>query len=948
MRLDETMVALDLELTGLDAATDAIIEIAAVKFRAGKVVDRYHTLVNPRRPLPPRIQRLTGISAREVSQAPVFAAVAQGLRAFLREFPLVGHSIENDVAFLSKSGLNLGNMLIDTFELTNILMPSLAGRGLQAIADELVLGDYSFHRAQADAEVSMQLYQYLVERALELDLSVVQEIVRVGELTGWPLLELFRAVERELSLNVFSGSSLRQVLAAKRSLEEASLDNVFSQAKAARPLVPNDTIRPVEAKQLAGMLEPGGAFSRQEGFEHRPQQVEMLTAVVESLNEGQTLVVEAGTGTGKSLAYLLPAARFASLNNERVVISTKTLNLQDQLFQKDIPALQDTAGFQFKAALLKGRNNYLCLRRYAGERKRAMVDPEEAGALIKILAWLPTTATGDWTEMSFTNAEKSLWSRLNAASEHCIGPRCQHFRNHTCFLYRARAEAAAAHLIVVNHALLLSAAAEGGALPEYHYLVIDEAHNLEDVATEQLSSTIGSREVNALIDEVSRENSAGGRSGLLADFSALVRTGSVPAGARRELEAAIESAHQLADVTRSAANRFASSLHQILVSADDRGGRLRVTGALRQSEAWEEGEVAWERLELAAVELESGLRKLTTIVASGGGTDADDDLMAAVNAVEAVLDKLTGMRELGGAMVGRNEKNWVQWLEVMPGRTEQAVLRSAPITVAEVIQQQLFNRMQAVILTSATLSIAGSFDYFNGTLGLEGARTLQLDSPFDYRSRAVLLIPADIAEPQQPGHQKQLETAIAELCRASQGRALILFTSHSQLATTYRAIGPQLQRHNILTMAQRLDGSSRNQLLRAFRSNPRTVLLGTASFWEGVDVVGEALSLLVIAKLPFAVPTDPVVAARSELFEEPFNHYMVPQAVLKTKQGFGRLIRSARDRGVVVFLDRRVVSKYYGSKFLKSLPEGISRVSPLAELPAIVGDWLAKPDELDE
>ena len=947
MRVDQTFVALDLEMTGLDPEADAIIEVAAVKFCGGEVIGSWSTLVNPRRTLPHKIARLTGIQQADLAKAPTLPEIAWQLVNFVRDSPLVGHSVAHDVECLRRQGVALANPLIDTFELNNVLLPHLSGRGLEALAQELGFGGERHHRASDDAEMSRRLFCYLLERALELDLSVLQEINRVAATSDWPLSDLFLAVEREKTRTAFTGTSIRQAWAAKGGLEEASLDLVLLSREPVEELEPVQPKREVSGEELAQLLGPNGPFASSfSGYEHRPQQLEVLRAVAEALNTGQTLLVEAGTGTGKSLAYLLPAARFATENGQHVVISTKTINLQDQLFSKDIPDLQRLVPFRFKAALLKGRSNYLCLRRYGGERKRGELNTDEAGALIKVLAWLPTTTTGDWAELSLTAGEKAIWPRLAADGEHCLGPQCPFYRKRTCFLYRARWRAAGAHVIVVNHSLLLSEInAQGAVLPEYKYLVVDEAHNLEDVATDQLSLTVGRREIEDLLDDVSREGAGGGRTGVLGDVRAALRSAAVPLQTQRDLEPTIEAAHSAVDSARGAGRRFAELLASFLEShttqAREYRRRLRLTPPLRSQSAWSDLEDEWETVQLRLLDVEQRLASIFTAL-STLAADGPEEVQRLLQDLQGVVSRSFALRANGETVMSKPDAAFVHWLEdASTGRVPTATLRAAPLYIGDALQRDLFGNKESVVLTSATMTIAGSFDYVAGRLGVQGAKTLQVDSPFDYRDSTLVYLPHDIPEPSTPGHQKAIERVIMELCRATEGRALVLFTSHSQLATTFHAIRHPLQQDEILVIAQRVEGTSRRQLLRTFRSNPRTVLLGSVSFWEGVDVVGEALSVLVIAKLPFAVPTDPVFAARSETFEDAFNEYGLPQTVLKFKQGFGRLIRSRSDRGVVVILDRRVQTKSYGQAFLRSLPQCTFRRGTSEALPAAAREWLA-------
>ncbi|MDA8218663.1 MAG: DEAD/DEAH box helicase family protein, partial [Dehalococcoidales bacterium] len=712
------------------------------------------------------------------------------------------------------------------------------------------------------------------------------------------------------------------------------------------PLEPAYPRRETDVEELAAMLNPGGLIARSfDKYEHRTQQVDMLRKVADAINKQRHLIVEAGTGTGKSLAYLLPAAKFAADNNQHVVISTKTINLQDQLFNKDIPDLQRMLPFPFKAALVKGRSNYLCLRRYGIERRRQSLTTDEVGALVKVLVWLPATTTGDRAEISLTAGERAIWPRIAADGEHCLGAKCPFHRKRTCFLYRARWRAAGSHVIVVNHALLLSELGDSpGVLPDYNYLIVDEAHNLEDVATEQLGKTVGRRELEGLLDDVSRESTAGGRVGLLGDLYSAVRSPGLPTGATRDFEPVVAKAHALVDEARLACREFAQRLGAYIdnCSPDAReyAKRLRLTNVARCQAGWGEVEDGWETVQLRLMGLENEIRKLATMT-SALVIEGLPDGERLVQDLDGVLIRSQTLREVGTSIVATSDPTAVQWAENSArSAAGLASLRSAPLHVGDMLQQNLFEKKEAVILTSATMSISGSFDYVAGRLGLQGSDSAIVDSPFDYKNSTLLFVPQGIPEPGAPGHQKAVERAIVDLCLATDGRALILFTSHSQLAATFHAIRRPLQQEEILVLAQRVEGTSRRQLLRTFRSNPRTVLLGSASFWEGVDVVGDALSVLVIAKLPFAVPSEPVFAARSETFADPFNEYGIPQAVLRFKQGFGRLIRSRTDRGVVVVLDRRLYTKSYGAAFLRSLPQCTVRNAPVDSLPGEAVSWL--------
>ncbi|MBI3965016.1 MAG: DEAD/DEAH box helicase family protein, partial [Chloroflexi bacterium] len=689
--------------------------------------------------------------------------------------------------------------------------------------------------------------------------------------------------------------------------------------------------------------EPGGAVAGKfRAYEHRPQQLELLRAVANTFNTGGQLVAEAGTGTGKGLAYLIPALHFAAQNSERVVVSTNTIALQDQLYDKDIPDLRRLLPVDFKAALLKGRTNYLCLWRYRTERERPDLTLDELTTLVKVLVWMPTTATGDWAELNLTPPEKAIWPRLTTTQETCLGHQCTFYQNNTCFLYRARKEANGAHVVVVNHALLLAdLVAESNVLPDYRYLVVDEAHRLEEEATEQLGYRVSRRQIEQLLDQLAR--SSGGR-GSLGDLRNRLRPRTA-ASARGDLDGEARKLEQHVDASRQAIASFFSGIAQFLSAHSsgegDYGRRLRLRPAERAQPDWTQRvEIEWERASSRLADVMASLERLHVFF-TGLGESKVASIDQLLLQLLAVHKQLQMARNCLDAAISQPDPNMVYWITAIGGHGEpDLAIHAAPLSVSELLRRQLFESKRATVLTSATISVDGSFDYLGGRLGLGGARELRVDSPFDYQKAALVYVPADVPEPNRPGHQRAVEVALVNLCRATQGRALVLFTSRSQLHATYEAIRRPLEQAGVVVLGQGVDRASRRQLLQSFRDSGRAVLLGLASFWEGVDVVGDALSVLVIVKLPFPVPSEPVFAARSEAFANAFNEYSVPQTVLKFKQGFGRLIRSHQDRGLLVVLDTRILTKAYGKVFLGSLPPTEIQRGTVRDLPTVAAGWL--------
>ncbi|HID87851.1 MAG TPA: hypothetical protein EYP55_10830, partial [Anaerolineae bacterium] len=643
-----------------------------------------------------------------------------------------------------------------------------------------------------------------------------------------------------------------------------------------------------------------------------------------------------------------------------------TINLQDQLFNKDLPDLQRILPLGFRATVLKGRSNYLCRRRLdilrrrddpSGLRAEALkaeglspsgrsLSVDEIRVLAKILAWLPSTTTGDVAELLLVDQERAIWSRVCADAETCRPDTCAYRRGGRCFFYRAREEAEGAHIIIVNHALLLSdMAVENRVLPEYQHLIIDEAHHLEARATEQLGFDVDRGRINAVLTELSQPSEAEKREGLLGKITVTLRASSLPSAVRREVESHIEAMHRDVERARQHLYRFFDLLALFLEEqSQEREGygggydlQIRLTGGLRIQPAWSNVEIAWDDLSLALAKIHQGLERLYNGLLDPGEYEIPqhDELLGEL---AGQVHRVGELREQLDAIISHPSPNGIYWA-TLSAQGGEVSLHAAPLHVGQLLEKHLFSTKECVVLTSATLRAGDDFNYIRERLGLWDVREEAVGSPFDYATSTLLYLPTDIPEPGQPYYQKTVERVLVDLCQATRGRTLVLFTSHSQLQATYKAISQPLGEAGIAVLGQGLDGS-RSQLLETFKAGERTVLLGTRSFWEGIDVVGEALSCLVIARLPFDVPTDPVFAARSETFEDPFGQYAVPQTILRFRQGFGRLIRSKTDRGVVVVLDKRLLTRSYGPVFLNALPPCTVRRGPLRDLPMMAARWI--------
>ncbi len=949
-------VALDLETTGLNPERDAIIEIGAVKFRGEEVLGTFESLVNPGRPIPYKIQHITGITPDDVQDAPPLSSVLPGLRRFVGSNPIIGHNVGFDLSFLRRQGLFLDSAGVDTFELAGILLPHAARYSLGVLAETLGITLPATHRALDDARATHALFIALLDQAQRLDLSVIQTINRLAASSSWSLRPVFADLERARARRAFTGS-LGQQLAAKGALtlDEGGrgllLDTTEEEER--EQLRPTPIQRKLDIDQLAAMLEEEGLFSQHfPGYEHRPQQVEMLRLVAQAFNQGDHLMVEAGTGTGKSIAYLLPAVHWAVQNGQRVVISTNTINLQDQLLTKDIPDLQRILPFEFKAVALKGRSNYVCPHRVRqmghspGTGGRTGLSELELRVLAKVLVWMPSTLTGDKQELFLPSAaENAIWRQVCSDAELCPPDRC---RRENCFFYRARRAAESAHLIIVNHALLLAdVAVENRVLPDYRYLIIDEAHHLEDSVTRQLSFQADQRSLERLLTELSQPVGVRRHTGFFNTIGARCR-GAIPETALSEVQDQVAAGHDAADQAMRALYDFFNTFAAFLDEHGPRGGdqydrRLRLTPAVRRQPAWDQVEIAWDNLSAGLGNVRRALNQLGQLLDGLDTYDIPDfdDLWNELVSYRVQIETTHNQLQIiidprSEAEDGRS--NAITWAEVA-AKTGVISLHAAPLHVGELVRRHLFDAKESVILTSATLRTEENFDYLRERLSAWDVSEAAVGSPFDYEASTLLYLPTDIPEPNTPGYQRTVENALIALVRATRGRTLVLFTSYSQLKNTASAIRQRLADEDIVVFEQG-SGGSRAQLLDNFKTAERSVLLGTRSFWEGIDVTGEKLSCVVIARLPFAVPHDPIFSARSETYEDAFNQYSIPDAILRFRQGFGRLIRTRTDRGVIVCLDRRIISKRYGQAFVRSLPKCTTVRGPLAHLPNLAARWI--------
>jgi ATP-dependent DNA helicase DinG len=638
------------------------------------------------------------------------------------------------------------------------------------------------------------------------------------------------------------------------------------------------------------ILGPAGKIARRlSAYEHRPEQLAMAQAVTDAIERPGHVVVEAGTGVGKSFAYLVPAILAAVHQKKKVVISTHTIALQEQLINKDIPFLQSVMEEEFTAVLVKGRSNYISLRRLnvAIQRQDALFQRvEESDQLATVRMWSTKTTDGSRADLSF-RAFPTVWDAVQSEDGNCLGRKCPSFNE--CFFYKARRRAQNANILIVNHALFvtdlaLREAGDFGILPKYDLAVIDEAHTFEAVAGQHLGLQISSLGVEIRLARLSNDR----KKGLLAF---------------KQLDAAVNQVHR----TRDAADHFFA----------------RIEDWYRRQPAGFNGRV---RTPLSIPEtLPEELRRLASAIQEGAQKFERPEERIELDAAELRCRALAN--EIS-AWLQQAESDNVFWVELENRSRTRIKLASAPLDVGPKLRRVLFDKVPTCVLTSATICVGSPprFDFIKSRLGLTAAETLALGSPFDYARQVTVHVPKNLPDPadQPDAFEKGAIRAIAHYLDLSQGKAFVLFTSYKMLESAARALTPWLARRNIALFAQS-DGMPRSKMVEAFKADVNSVIFGADTFWQGVDVPGEALSNVIITRLPFSVPSHPLLEARLDDIRQrggsPFVEYQVPEAVIKLKQGFGRLIRTKTDRGIVVILDPRVLTKPYGRTFLNSLPK---------------------------
>ncbi len=923
-------VIVDLETTGLDPVQDEIIEIAGVKVRRGLIVDQFSALVDPGLPVSGEIQALTGISNEMLAGQPAIQDIMPEFAAFVGEAELAAHNAPFDSAFLHKYWPD-SRAWLDTLTLAQILWPLSPSYSLANLVNQLDIENNSAHRALSDALATAELF-IRIEKGLDaLPKAARADILRLAAGDETP-----------------TGALLRR----KCTAAPGQSDDPEPEAKGERqPRREADAAYQVDLAEIAAYLGQDSLYrERLDAFEERPQQLKMAQAVAWALNQKGCLLAEAGTGTGKSLAYLLPAALFALGGGSQVAVSTYTRNLQEQLLNKDIPMLSRLLGQPVKAAVVKGRGNYLCQRLY----RYYLDNPPEAMRyfLMRVAVWRAGSRGGDGGELTLNAADKWKWQRIAASRENCV-PFCPFGRRNSCLVQRARLAAGAADIVILNHSLLIAnAAVEKGFLPSLPYLIVDEAQHMEHAAEDQLSAAADMFQLLNLLARLKRRERgrAGGALAALGKYGEALADAGAKAGALSRIAKLDELTEQAAGDGESFFNLLAALFDKEKQREAFFPAKIRIIGRHRELADWQLLLQAGELLAADLKKLAEHCYKLLDIINAEAERDGDGERPAGADEVQAAGAMA---RELAATLSAclEPDEDYVVWVE-FADPTKKPSLNMAPVRINQLLHDCLYQDLETMVFTSATLAAGRDFSFFKQRLGLdlleEKPRELVLSSPFFYRDQALFAIVNDLPDWGAAGEVPAvaaISDCLVELLAASAGRAIVLFTSHYQLKSVYQAIRQPLKEQGVTVLAHGISGGP-EALLSRLRKEPRCCILGANSFWEGVDVVGDALSLIIVVRLPFWPPNTPLAASRAERIEaeggSSFYDYSLPQALIRFKQGFGRLIRSDKDSGVFCVLDRRILEKSYGRSFIASLPDMRRVAGDTAEVAALIRKHLGE------
>lgn len=929
--MNNKFVVIDLETTGNSPKKgDRIIQFAAVVIENGKVVDTFSSFVNPKIKIPIFIEELTGISDAMVNEAPFFEDLAPKVQSLLEDAYFVAHNVLFDLSFLQEE-LIIANQegffgpVIDTVEMARFLFPTIDSYKLSDLATQLGYVHERPHQADSDAEVTAELLLHFLNKMLEIPYTTCKQLSELSgglksdiQLLFEDIIELKGTKKEEWPdhLEMVNGLALHNKIDKK----EMELSN--SAEEKLSFLISDDAIEEQFQK----------AFPQ---FQKRIGQFQMINEVYESFSKQHHLVLEAGTGIGKTLGYLYPAAYFSKLTSNKVIISTYTNQLQSQLILNDIPLLKKIIPFDLNIAIVKGKTHYLSLTKFEESLHEIEDNYDSCLSKMQILIWLLKTETGDVDELNLSSGGQIFWNRIRHG-QHAISENEQWLEYD--FYLRAKKKVEEADIIITNHSLLLSDLSSfHHSLPNVDYVVLDEGHHFHKIAISFMGAQLDYFRIRLLLNQfglVEQKN-------LVYKLNTWIRMNNKNTSYLEKINRFIVDLFFEMD-------EFFKSIRLYVKNVMKSEPIMKVSTKIDVHNPYFKNLFhSGERFSFLLKEFIDIIDLVCKEMEEVNGTKKYDQQLK--DEILQSSEALTGIREtLGRVFLYPSEKD-VAWIEIDFRAFQNATtVYLQPVTVANDLKEKFFSKKKSVIVTSATLSIDNQFAYILKELGLnESTKTTNIPSPFDYRNKVKLFIPKDLPDIKMvtlDDYVASITEQIISIAEVTKGRMLLLFTSHEMLRKTFILMKESGLLEEYALIAQGITSGSRSRLTRNFQKFDKAILFGTSSFWEGIDIPGEDLSCLVMVRLPFTPPEEPFMQAKCEEVKKhggnPFIEVSLPDAVLRFKQGFGRLIRTERDKGVMIVLDRRIITTKYGKKFIQSIPDVPVKEKPLDDILEIIDSWL--------
>jgi len=934
---EQRFVVVDLETTGNSPKKgDKIIQIAAIVLENDQIVDKFVSFVNPLQKIPPFIEQLTGITNEMVDKAPTFEEIAEKIQSLLTNSTVVAHNVYFDLSFLQEEliscGLQFNGPILDTVELSRIAFPTKKSYKLSDLSDEFDMLHENPHRADSDAEVTAELFIQILEKFKSLPIITLQQLSRLSRSFISDLEDVLEDIIAEKLVNIekqnhhhleiirtLAIKNRSQMVEANQDIDEQiGIEEIISHFKNSRDKFTKEHIM----------------------FRVRDEQLVMMKEIYDDFSSHQHSLIEAGTGSGKTLAYLVPSILYAKKQKRPIIVSTYTTTLQEQMLDHDVPFLEKVMPFSFNATILKGQSHYLCLQKF----EQALKEPEDNYDFIltksQILIWITETETGDVDELNLPSGGKALWSQLHV--DHSSFNKNPFFAY--CYYQHAKQKALKANLIITNHAMLISDIVYNQKLlPDYQEIIIDEAHHFHLVASEQLGVKFSYLEIHNLINRLGTSQT----NGILQKF---IKMNEI--NFSNQSPSPIFKIDQLVQELQDESHQFFSAIHAFVLSKTKDSSINRISYRI-------ELEIGNNRTWNAILEMANRVSFLLTDIVKIMNNSLHVHMkeldLSIKNKIiledyKAMILRISEYKDKLNAILFSQSDSTVSWIEIdSKGAKNAASIYSQPLNISEFLADHFFANKKSAILTSATLAVKHSFSYMTDAVGLTDfyPKQLQLKSPFNYKKQVKLFIPTDmphVNEVSLDDFSEAIAANIGSVAQITDGKILALFTSYEMLKKTYQLLKEDETLEDFMILGQGTGSGSRLRLTKNFKQFDKAILLGTNSFWEGVDFPGEELTALMIVRLPFAPPDNPIVAAKSEQFKKQgknaFYDYSLPEAILRFKQGFGRLIRSEDDRGILFVLDHRIVTTKYGKDFISSIPELEIEKKPMHLLTHSIEKWM--------